>query len=90
VASYDAKDVVAGAWWAACCVEDLFQIEPDEVGDIKDTFFDLEEPMGARVWPTKEEALADSDIQADIALGRYSSTTASRLGLKWPVLFRYE
>ena len=86
---YDAEHVLIGAWWAACCVEDLYPIESSvDAADIRESFFDPYEPTGARVWSSKEAALADPSIQRDIATGSYSEATASRLGLPWPVLYR--
>ena len=50
-----------GQWYSRCCEEDLYQIETEE--DVREIEEELEEFEGlcvtVRVWPTREEALAD-------------------------------
>lgn len=76
--------VRVGAWWAACCVEDLYPIESAaDVAEVTD-WLSPDEPSSARVWETLAAALADPDISAQIDRGDYSLKTAERLGLPHP------
>jgi hypothetical protein len=65
-----------GDWWAACCIEDLYEIRTNE--DLEDVLEWLsEEDFGgiAGLWPTREAALADLDL-SDV-----SALTRARLGI---------
>ena len=49
-------DIRPGAWWAMCCIEDLYEIENEKEAD--DVRYYWDQGLLHGVWPTMNEALA--------------------------------